>query len=352
MPSSNGGGEGKGRPPLHPELEELLKRSQDKLKQVMPGGAGLPGSLWFLIAVAIVAIIAFYAFTFRVDPDELGVVMLFGKPVRTESPGLHFRLPYPIEEVRLPKVTRQNIIEIGMRSSETARGVRPVPEESLMLTGDENIVDINFVVFWRIKDAQKYLFNIQKPDVTVKEVAESAMRDIVGQSNIQPLLTGARQKTEQAVQKLMQEVLDSYGAGVSIDQVQLQKVDPPTQVIDAFRDVQAARADKERFQNEAGIYANKIVPEARGEAERILQAARAYKEQTVAEATGQTARFLKVFEEYKKAPEVTRKRMYLETMERVLGGTDKIILDSKGGQGVVPFLPLDQLPGKKSAGSN
>jgi len=246
-------------------------------------------------------------------------------------------------EVRLPKVTRQNIIEIGMRSDELARGVRLVPEESLMLTGDENIVDINFIVFWRIKDAQKYLFNIQKPDVTVKEVAESAMRDIVGQSNIQPLLTGARQKTEQAVQKLMQEVLDSYGAGVSIDQVQLQKVDPPTQVIDAFRDVQAARADKERFQNEAGIYANKIVPEARGEAERILQAARAYKEQTVAEATGQTARFLKVYEEYKKAPEVTRKRMYLETMERVLGGTDKIILDSKGGQTVVPYLSLDQL---------
>jgi len=145
------------------------------------------------------------------------------------------------------------------------------------------------------------------------------------------------------VQKLMQEVLDSYGAGVSIDQVQLQKVDPPTQVIDAFRDVQAARADKERLQNEAGSYANKIVPEARGEAERILQAARAYKEQTVAEATGQTARFLKVYEEYKKAPEVTRKRMYLETMERVLGGTDKIILDSKGGQRVVPFLSLEQV---------
>ena len=160
MPSSNGGGKGNGRPPLHPDLEELLKRSQDKLKQVMPGGTGLPGPLLFLITTAIAAIIAFYAFTFRVDPDELGVVMLFGKPVRTEPPGLHFRQPYPIEEVRLPKVTRQNIIEIGMRSSEVARAVRSVPEESLMLTGDENIVDINFVVFWRIKDAQKYLFNI------------------------------------------------------------------------------------------------------------------------------------------------------------------------------------------------
>src|SRR5262245_58830982 len=235
MPLSNGGGNGNGRPPLHPDRH-------DKLKQVMPGGTGLPRPLLFLITVAIAAIIAFYAFTFSVDPDE-----------------------------RLPKVTRQNIIEIGMRSSEVTRGVRPVPEESLTLTGDENIVDINFVVFWRIKDALKYLFNIQRPDVTVKEVAESAMRDIVGQSNIQPLLTSERQKTEQAVHKLMQDVLDSYGAGVSIDQVQLQKVDPPTQVIDAFRDVQAARADKERLQNEAGSYANKVVPEARGEAERILQ---------------------------------------------------------------------------------
>src|SRR5262245_39385633 len=336
MPLSNGGGERDGRPPLRPDR-------RDKLKQVMTGGTGLPGSLLFLITVAIAAIIAFYAFTFRVDPDELGVVMLFGKPVRTEPPGLHLRQPYPIEEVRLPKVTRQNIIEIGMRSSEVARGVQPVPEESLMLTGDENIVDINFVVFWRIKDAQKFLFNIQKPDVTVKEVAESAMRDIVGRSNIQPLLTSERQKTEQAVQKLTQDVLDSYGAGVSIDQVQMQKVDPPTQVIDAFRDVQAARADKERLQNEAGTYANKIVPEARGDAERILQGARAYKEQTVAEATGQTARFLQIYEEYKKAPEVTRKRMYLETMERVLGGTDKIILDSRDGQSVLPYITLEQL---------
>jgi modulator of FtsH protease HflK len=351
-PNANNGGRKGGpwgqRPPggpqQHPDLEEILKRSQDKLRQVVPGGSGLPGSFVFLIAVVLAAIAAFYAFTFRVNPDELGVVLYLGKPIRQEPPGLHYRLPYPIEEVRLPKVTRQNIIEVGMRSvGGGARGVRPVPEESLILTGDENIVDIHFVVFWRIRDAQKYLFNIQSPEVTVKDVAESAMRDVVGQSNIQPILTGARQKTEQAVQKLMQVVLDSYGAGVSIDQVQLQKVDPPAQVIDAFRDVQAARADKERLQNEAGSYANRVIPEARGEAERILQAARAYREQTVAEAIGQTARFLKVYEEYKKAPEVTRKRMYLETMERVLGGTDKIILDSKNGQGVVPFLPLDQL---------
>jgi membrane protease subunit HflK len=265
---------------------------------------------------------------------------------------LHFRLPYPIEEVRLPKVTRQNIIEIGMRTAVGTRtGTRDVPEESLMLTGDENIVDVDFVVYWRIKDAQQYLFNIQNPDTTVKEVAESAMREIVGQNNIAPILTEARQKTEQSVQKLMQDVLDHYRSGIRVDQVQLQKVDPPSQVIDAFRDVQAARADNERLQNEAFAYAKKIVPEARGDAERILQAAKGYLQQTVAEATGQTARFLKVYEEYKKAPDVTRKRMYLETMERVLGGADKIIIDGKAGQGVVPYLPLDQLS-KRKDGAN
>jgi membrane protease subunit HflK len=333
-----------------PDLEELLKRSQDRLKQVMPG-SGLPGPLIALIAAAAVAIVGFYSFTFRVNPDELGVVLRFGQFTRQEPPGLHFRWPYPVEEVRLPKVTRQNIIEIGMRTGTAARGfntaVRDVPEESLMLTGDENIVDVDFVVYWRIQDAEKYLFNIQNPEVTVKEVAESAMREVVGQSDIQPILTEARQKTEAAVLRLMQDTLNAYGAGIRVDQVQLQKVDPPAPVIDAFRDVQAARADKERLQNEAFTYANRIVPEARGEAERTLQGAEGYKQQTVAEANGQAARFNKIYEEYRKAPDVTRRRMYLETMERVFGGTDKIIIDQKGGQGVVPFLPLDQLQRKQ-----
>jgi membrane protease subunit HflK len=210
------------------------------------------------------------------------------------------------------------------------------------------------VVFWRIKDAAQYLFNIQNPETTVKEVAESAMREVVGQSNIAPLLTEARQKTEVAVQQLMQQTLDSYNSGIRIDQVQLQKVDPPAEVIDAFRDVQAARADKERLQNEAYAYANRVVPEARGEAERILQGAEGYKQQAVAEANGQTSRFLQVYEEYRKAPEVTRRRMFLETMERVFGGTDKIIMDtSKGAQGVVPYLPLNELQRKPpQQGSN
>jgi membrane protease subunit HflK len=343
-------GQGPGNQP--PDLEEMLKRSQDRMKQVMHGG-GIPGPLAFLAAVVAAAVVAWYAFFFRVDPDELGVVMRFGQYVRQEPPGLHFRYPYPIEEVVRPKVTRQNIIEVGMRSASFERGfggtgVQDVKEESLMLTGDENTVDIDFVVYWRIKNAEEYLFNIQNPDNTVKEVAESAMREVVGQSNIQPILTEARQKTEADVLALIQKTLDGYKAGIQIDQVTLQKVDPPGDVIDAFRDVQAARADKERLQNEAFSYANKVVPEARGEAERILQAAEGFKQQTVAEAQGQTARFLKVYDEYKKAPDVTRKRIFLETMERVFGGTDKVIIDGKSGQGVVPYLPLDQLQQRRS----
>lgn len=221
-----------------------------------------------------------------------------------------------------------------------------------MLTGDENIVDVDFVVLWRINDASDFLFNIQNPSRTVKDVAESAMREIVGESDIQPILTQARQKTESAVRELMQSTLDSYKAGVIVTQVQLQKVDPPAQVIDAFRDVQAARADQERLQNEADSYANRVIPEARGEAQRILQAAQAYKEQTVAEANGQAARFLSVYDEYKKAPDVTRQRMFLETMERVLGDTDKIIIDdqSTGRGGVVPYLPLSELMKRRTDG--
>ena len=350
-PWGQGPGSGGGQPP---DLEEMLKRGQDKVKQVMRGGSGVPGPLLFIIGIVAVAIIGWQAFTFRVNPDELGVVMRFGKFVRQDPPGLHFRLPYPIDEVRLPKVTRQNTIEIGMRTTGGRAGstVRDERAESLMLTGDENIVDIDFVVYWRIRDAAKYLFNIQNPDTTVKEVAESAMREVVGQSKIQPILTEERQKTELAVQKLIQSTLDSYSAGIQIDQVKLQKVDPPPEVIDAFRDVQAARADMERLQNEAYGYANKVVPEARGDAQRILQAAEGYKQQVVNDANGQTSRFLQVYDQYKNAPEVTRKRMFLETMERVLGGTDKIIIDSKGGQGVVPYLPLDRLQSKSSEGGN
>ena len=334
--------------PTPPDLEEFLRRSQDKLRTVLPGGS-LGGKGLALIVVAAVAIWLFSGF-FRVEPDELGVVLRFGKYVRDVKPGLNYHLPYPIESVLTPKVTRVNRIEIGRRYVEDLRRgttTREVPEESLMLTGDENIVDVDFSVLWKIKPDAKgvenYLFNIQQPEGTVKAVAESAMREIIGRSELEPILTGARQTIETAVQTLMQSTLDRYGSGIQITQVQLQKVDVPAQVIDAFKDVQAARIDLERAKNEARTYANKVVPEARGRAAQITQSAEAYREQTVAEAKGASSRFRQIYDEYKKAPEVTRQRMYLETMERLFGGTDKVIVDSAATSGVVPYLPLDQL---------
>jgi membrane protease subunit HflK len=340
-----------GGPHQQPDLEELLKRSQDRLKQVIPGGGAPPGLAIFLIMLAGALAIAYYAFFFIVRVDEAGVVLRFGKFDRQVPPGLHFRLPYPIEEVRLPKVTTVNQVEIGFESGRGGRGGRDIADESLMLTGDENIVVVGFVVRWRIKDPKQYLFNIQKPEETVKEVAESAMREVVGQTEIKPLITEARNKTETEVQKLMQDVLNYYGAGIEIQQVQMQKSEPPAQVIDAFRDVQAAQADKEKYQNEASAYGKKVTAEAKGEADRIELAAKGYRQQAILEAEGQTSRFLKVYDEYKKAPDVTRKRLYLETMERVLGGAEKIILDGKAGQGVVPYLPLDQMH-KRKEGAN
>jgi modulator of FtsH protease HflK len=338
------GAGGKGAKP--PDLEEFLRRGQDRLRSALPGGHLGERGIALIVLVAVV-VWGFSGF-FRVDPDELGVVLRFGKYVRDAQPGLNFHLPYPIESALTPKVTRVNRVDIGMRAVEEQRRGAPsvnVPEESLMLTGDENIVDVDFSVFWLIKPdgVGDYLFNIQQPEGTVKAVAESAMREVVGHSEIQPILTGARQTVEVAVQELMQRTLDHYGAGVQVTQVQLQKVDPPSQVLDSFRDVQAARSDAERAQNEAQTYANRVVPESRGRAAQVTQAAEAYREQTVAEATGQSARFLKIYDEFKKAPDVTRERMYLETMERVLGGADKIIIDSSAQGGVVPYLPLNEL---------
>jgi membrane protease subunit HflK len=332
------------------DLEDLLRRGQDKLQQLLPGGhfSGMG------IALALVAALAIWGLSgfFRVQSEELGVVLRFGKHVRTVQPGLNYHLPYPIETVMLPKALRVSTLNIGMTlmddPARRGRTMRDVPEESLMLTGDENIVDVDFTVLWRIKPdgVGDFLFNIQNPEGTVKAVAESAMREVIGRSNIQPILTGARNTTEAAVHELMQKTLDSYGAGILIQQVQMQKVDPPQQVIDSFRDVQAARADLERLQNEAQTYANRVVPDAKGRASQILQGAEGYKEQAVAEAKGQTARFLKVYDEYKKAPDVTRERIYLETMERVLGNADKLVLDqgaSSSSPGVVPYLPLNEL---------
>jgi len=335
--------------PTPPNLEDLLRRGQDKLRTVLPGG-NLGGKGIALIALAAAVLWGLSGF-FRVEPDELGVVLRFGQYVRDAKPGLNYHLPYPVETALTPKALRVNKIDIGMRVIDDARRgtlTRDVPEESLMLTGDENIVDVDFSVFWLIKAAGvgDFLFNIQNPEGTVKAVAESAMREVIGRNDIQGILTGQRQTIERAVHELMQKTLDSYRAGIQITQVQLQKVDPPAQVIDAFRDVQAARADLERAQNEAQTYANRIIPEARGRAAQIQQSAEAYRAQTVAEAKGQTARFVQIYDQYKLAPQVTRQRMYLETMERLFSGTDKIIIDSgvnPSGAGIVPVLPLNEL---------
>jgi len=333
-----------------PDLEEILRKSQDRLRQAMPGGGGgwlVPAAL----AVVVAGVIGWFGFLVTVRTDEVGIVLRFGEYVRQLQPGLHFRLPYPIEQVELPKFTRVNRIEIGLRGSAQGNSgisVRDVPEESLMLTGDENIVDIDFVVLWKINNAPDYLFNIQNPEGTVKDVAESAMREIVGQSDIEPILTAARAETESRVEALIQRTLDGYGAGIEIREVQLQKVDPPAQVIDAFRDVQAARADEERLQNEAQAYANRVVPEARGAAEGILQNAQGYRDRVIAEAKGEAERFEKVLTEYEKAPDVTRKRIFIDTMQEVFSNTDKIIIDKDGG-GVVPYLPLSELQRKTPA---
>jgi membrane protease subunit HflK len=336
--------------PSPPDLEELLRRSQDKLRNVLPGGS--LGGRGIAILVVIVLVLWGLSGFYRVETDELGVVLRFGKYVRDAKPGLNYHLPYPIETVLTPKVTRVNRIDVGIREDlRRTSSMRDVPEESLMLTGDENIVDVDFSVFWVIKPNQgaaDYLFHIQNPEGTVKAVAESAMREVIGRSEIQSVLTGGRQKIETAVHELMQKILNNYGAGIQITQVQMQKVDPPAQVIDAFRDVQAARADLERAQNEAQTYANRVVPEARGRAAQITQAAEAYREQTVAEAKGQAGRFNKIYDAYREAPDITRERLYLETMERVLGGADKIIVDApgngaNGGSGIVPYISLDEL---------
>jgi membrane protease subunit HflK len=334
--------------PRPPDLEDLLRRAQDRMQQLLPGGyfSGLGIVLALLVVIAIWAASGF----FRVQSEELGVVLRFGKHVRTVGPGLSYHLPYPIETVLLPKALRVSTLNIGFSSDDAPRrsrdGRRDIPEESLMLTGDENIVDVQFTVLWRIKPngAADFLFNIQNPEGTVKAVAESAMREVVGRSNIQGILTNDRDKIQLTVQDLMQRTLDNYGSGIQVQQLQMGQVNPPAQVIASFNDVQNAKIDFERLQNEAQTYANRVVPDAKGRAAQIQQGAEGYRQQAIAEAKGQSARFLSVFEQYKKAPDVTRQRIYLETMERIFGNSDKLVYDNgSSGQGVVPYLPLSEL---------
>ena len=352
-PWGGGGGGGGGQPP---NLEELLRKGQDRFKGALPGGNwGARG----IILVFLVLVVAWLASGFyRVGPDEQGVVLRFGKYTGSTSPGLRYHLPSPIENALTPKVTRVNRVEVGFQSSGDfgrSSALRNLPEESLMLTGDENIVDINFTVLWQISHAGNFLFNIQRPENTVKAVAESVMREVVGRSQINDVLTDGRNIVERDTLVLMQKTLDEYGAGIVITQVKLAKADPPAAVIDSFRDVQAARADEERLVNEAQAYSNDILPRARGEAAQILQQAQGYKQQTVAQAEGEVSRYLAIQKEYNLAPDVTRKRLYLETMEVVLQGTTKILIDNEGGsQGVLPYLPLPELQKQNNSktGSN
>lgn len=353
--NQNGGGNSPwgqrpgGGGPQPPNLDELLRKSQDQLKNLLPTGGGRGG-----IMVVLLLLVLGWAATgvYRVEADEQGVVLRFGQWITTTQPGLRYHLPYPIESVQTPKVTRERKVDVGFRSGADvgrASSTRQVSEESLMLTGDENIIDINFVVNWVIKDAGKYLFNIQAPDATLKVVAESAMREIIGKTDIQSALTEGRLQIEKDTFDLIQKTLDDYGSGIQITRVKMQKVDPPAQVIAYFRDVQAARADLERQRNEAEAYANDIIPRARGKAEQMLQQAEGYKQQVIARSEGEASRFLSVYKQYKVAKDVTIKRIYLETMENVMGGMNKIIIGKGAGQGVVPYLPLPELKKREGA---
>jgi membrane protease subunit HflK len=328
-----------------PDLEELLRRSQEGLRQILPSGFGGRGAAILVLLTVLAWLLSGF---YTVGPNEIGLNLIFGKYQGKTQAGLNYNLPNPIGSVIKLAVTDRNAIEIGFRD-EAASGRRrnapqapDAPEESLMLTGDENIADVKFRVIWQIDPVhpEDFAFNIFEPAITVKAVAESAMREIVGQAQIQKILTADRKLIEPASQLLMQKILDSYHSGVQVVQVLLLSVDPPAQVITAFRDVTAAQQDLQRLGNEADAYANRVVPEARGAAARILQEAEAYREQTVAEAQGQASRFTQIYEQYKRAPALTRERLYLETMERVLGGADKVILDEQQGGGVSPFVPL------------
>jgi membrane protease subunit HflK len=349
-PGSNGRGPNRGpNRGNDPDLDQIIRDLKARFGGLVPGAGGASGILVILaVLIGIWAVSGFY----RVGADEQGVVLRFGKFHTQTAPGLNYHLPYPIENAVTPKVTTVNRVDIGMRAGDDRRSAgvtRDVPEESLMLTGDENIVDVDFSVFWVIDDAPNFLFNIQNPTGTVKAVAESTMREIVGQNDIQPILTEQRQTNEEQVKALMQTTLDSYNSGIGITQVKMQKVDPPAAVIDAFRDVQAARADQERARNEANSYANRVVPEAQGEAVRIRRDSEAYRAQTVAEADGEATRFASIYAEYSGAQGVTRQRIFLETLEKVLAGTNKVIIENNGNSnGVVPYLPLDQLNKRSS----
>jgi membrane protease subunit HflK len=330
-PRRGGGG---GEPP---QIDEFIKKGQDQLKNILPGGRG--GILILaLAAITIWMLTGFYV----VATNENAVVLRFGKYVDTKLPGLHWHLPYPLESVEMEGVTDKRQTPIGavgtqFRSSSRRSG------SSLMLTQDENIVDVRFTVVWQISNLRNYLFNVTDQEATVAAVSESVMRELVGQNEIVPIITAGRGKLQVESKDAIQATLDKYEAGILILEVQIQESEAPAEVKDAFLDVQRAKADSQRFVNEANKYRNEVVPRAQGAAERVTQLAEAYRAKTVAGAEGEAARFLSVYSEYQQAKDVTRKRIYLETMEEILADMEKIVLDGQAGSGVVPYLPLNQL---------
>jgi len=342
-------GQGPGGPSQPNDLEEAIRRFQEGLRGLMPGGLGGAGGLTGrgLAVLALVAVLLWLAFGtfYTVQPNEVGLNLVFGRYTGKTAPGLNTNWPWPIGSVIKVPVSDQQITEVGYRGE--ARGADNLVE-SQMLTGDQNIVTVHFRVSWQIDPAhpEDYEFNVLNPRETVKAVAESIMREVVGLKTIDGILTSDRKSIEPDVQNRMQKVLDDYHAGVLIKQVQLQSVDAPAQVISAYRDVTAAQQDLQRAVNDAETYANRVVPEAEGRAAAIVAGSNAYKAQTILEATGQTQRYNQIYAQYKNAPAVTRERMYLETMERVLGGMSKTILDSAGASPPVPYIALDPLQNK------
>lgn len=330
--------------PQPPDLEELLRRGQDRLRRAIPPG-GRGNMAVALIAVAALIGIWLLNAIYTVQPDELGQELVFGKPKDAVSePGLHFHF-WPVETVEKVNIRQQREF---LGSGGAARGA--TRDASLMLSGDQNIVDIDFSVIWRVSDPKQFLFNVAEPDAFVRRVSESAMREIVGRSSAEDVRTDRRGQVEEAVLRLVQSTLDSYEAGITVVGVQLERADPPAEVADAFEEVQRAQQDQERFQREAEQYANRRIGEARGEAAQIREAALGYREQVVREAEGDSQRFLSVYNEYRQARDVTRKRLYLETMERVLGEANKVIMEEGSSTGVLPYLPLRELQPREEAG--
>lgn len=345
-----GGGGGGGQGPSPKDIEEMLRRQQQRFKGMIPGGFGGP-KLIVLVLIVLAGLWAVNGF-YRVQPNQQGIEMVFGKyDGLPKDPGLHWNWPSPIGEIFRPDVTRENRIEVGFRSGIESRSGsgRDVPEESQMITGDENIIDIDFVVFWRIRNAGDFLFNLQNPEQTVKVAAEAVMRDIIGNTRIQDALTERRGQIQAAAQEQLQALVEEYQAGIEIRSVQLDQVDPPSQVIDSFNEVQRARQDLERLKNEAEAYRNDVVPRARGEAAQLIEGADAYRQEVVNRAQGDANRFNSVYEAYAVAKDVTTKRIYLETLEEILGNVNKVIIDDEaGGSGVVPYLPLPEVQNRLS----